>query len=144
VDNTQLLTTLLVSIGYRLPVLIALGVALVLLGGAPKAVARTAALWALSLLMAATLLGGVLSVLPLLMIAAGNFDGIAGLNTWLGIGHFMLSLLEAAGFVLLAWALARALRDTLDACAAVGLDLAGRVPPAVLEWHAATDYFDRR
>jgi hypothetical protein len=41
-------------------------------------------------------------------------------------------------------ALARALRDTLDACAAVGLDLAGRVPPAVLEWRAATDYFDRR
>jgi len=109
-DNAQLLTTLLVSIGYRLPVLIALGVALVLLGGAPKAVARTAALWALSLLMAATLLGGVLSVLPLLMIAAGNFDRIGALNTMLGAAHFALSLLEAAGFVLLAWALVRALR----------------------------------
>lgn len=41
-------------------------------------------------------------------------------------------------------ALAKTLRDTLDACAAVGLDLTERVPPAVLEWHAATDYFDRR
>jgi hypothetical protein len=109
-DNTQLLTTLLVSIGYRLPVLIALGVALVLLAGAPKAVARTAGVWALSLLMAVALLGGVLSVLPLLLIAAGNFDRIGALNTVLGAAHFALSLLEATGFVLLAWALVRALR----------------------------------
>ncbi len=109
-DNTQLLTSLLVSIGYRLPVLIALGVALVLLLGAPRAVARTAALWALSVLMAVTLLGGVLSALPLLMIAAGNFNGIGALNGALGAAHFALSLLEATGFVLLAWALVRALR----------------------------------
>ena len=109
-DHAQLLGSLLVSIGYRLPVMIALGVALVLLLGAPKAVARSAALWALAILMATTLLGALLAVLPLLLIAAGNFDGIAALNTALGIGHFVLSLLEAAGFVLLAWALARALR----------------------------------
>ena len=42
-DNTQLLTTLLVSIGYRLPVLIALGVALVMLLDTPKLAARRAA-----------------------------------------------------------------------------------------------------
>ncbi|KQO00427.1 MULTISPECIES: hypothetical protein [Stenotrophomonas] len=114
-DHAQLLSSLLVSVGYRLPVMIALGVALVLLLGAPKAAARSAALWALAILMAVTLFGAALSVLPLLMIAAGNFDGIAGLNTWLGIGHFMLSLLEAAGFVLLAWALARALRGNAGA-----------------------------
>lgn len=114
-DHTQLLTSLLVSVGYRLPVMIALGVALVLLLGAPKAVARSAALWALAILMATTLLGAVLAVLPLLMIAAGSFDSIVGLNTWLGIGHFVLSLLEAAGFVLLAWALAKALRGNAGA-----------------------------
>ncbi|MGB3394563.1 MAG: hypothetical protein WA956_07580 [Stenotrophomonas sp.] len=109
-DNAELLTTLLVSIGYRLPVLIALGVALVLLLGAPRALARTAALWALSLLMLVALLGGVLSVLPLLMIAADNFHGIGALNSVLRVAHFVLSLLEAAGLVLLAWALVRALR----------------------------------
>lgn len=109
-DNAELLTTLLVSIGYRLPVLIALGVALVLLLGAPRALARTAALWALSLLMLVALLGGVLSVLPLLMIAAGNYDRIGAMNTVLTAAHFGLSLLEAAGLVLLAWALVRALR----------------------------------
>lgn len=52
--------------------------------------------------------------------------------------HFNLPSEARSGVV------ARALRDTLDACAAVGLDLAGRVPPAVLEWHAAHDYFGRR
>lgn len=109
-DQAQLLSSLLVSVGYRLPVMIALGVALVLLLGAPKAVAHSAALWALAILMATTLFGAVLAVLPLLLIAAGNFDGIAALNTALGIGHFALALLEAGGFVLLAWALARALR----------------------------------
>jgi hypothetical protein len=30
---------------------------------------------------------------------------------------------------------ARALRDTLDACCAVGMDLASLVPPPVLSWH---------
>jgi len=114
-DQAQLLSSLLVSVGYRLPVMIALGVALVLLLGAPKAVARSAALWALAILMATTLLGALLAVLPLLLIAAGNFDGIAALNTALGICHFVLSLLEAAGFVLLAWALARALRGQAKA-----------------------------
>jgi hypothetical protein len=30
---------------------------------------------------------------------------------------------------------ARSLGDTLDACMAVGMDLATLVPPAVLAWH---------
>jgi len=114
-DNTQLLTALLVSIGYRLPVLIALGVALVLVLGARRATARAAALWALSILMAVTLLGGVLSALPLLLIAAGSFDRIGALNNVLGVAHFALSLLEAGCFVLLAWALVRALRGPTGA-----------------------------
>ncbi len=77
--------------------------------------ARSAALWALAILMASTLSGAVLAVLPLLLIAAGNFDGIAALNPALGVGHFAVSLLEAGGFVLLAWALARALRGPAKA-----------------------------
>jgi hypothetical protein len=108
-ESTQLLTTLLVSIGYRLPILIALGVALVLLD-TPRGRVRTVALSALVLLLAATLVGGVLSVLPLLLIAGGNFAGLSGLNTVLGVAHFALSLLEATGFILLAWALVQALR----------------------------------
>ncbi|MCL7714633.1 hypothetical protein [Stenotrophomonas mori] len=109
-DELQLLNALLVSVGRRLPVMVALGVALVLLLGAPRAAPRTAALWALALLMATTLSGAVLTVLPLLLIAMGNFDGIAALNVSLGLGHVALSLLEAVGLVLLAWALVRALR----------------------------------
>ena len=112
-DNTQLLTTLLVSIGYRLPVLIALGVALVMLLDTPKLAARRAALWALSVLMAVTLAGGVLSVLPVLLIAGGNYDRISPLNGVLTVAHFALSLLEAGGFVLLTWALVRALRGSV-------------------------------
>lgn len=68
-----------------------------------------------------------------------------GLYAW---SARMLEALEYEHFNLPAQArsnvLAKALRDTLDACAAVGLDLAARVPPAVLEWHAASDYFGRR
>jgi len=109
-DQAQLLGNLLVSVGYRLPVLIALGVALMLLWGAPRAVARSAALWALAVLMLVSVLGAVLSVLPLLLIAAGSFERISALNGVLGVAHFALSLLEAGGFVLLAWALVRALR----------------------------------
>jgi hypothetical protein len=109
-ESTQLLTTLLVSIGYRLPILIALGVALVMLLDTPRGRVRTVALSALVLLLAATLVGGVLSVLPLLLIAGGNFAGLSGLNTVLGVAHFALSLLEATGFILLAWALVQALR----------------------------------
>ena len=39
---------------------------------------------------------------------------------------------------------AKALRDALDAFAAVGMDLSALVPPAVLDWHASDDYFAAR
>jgi hypothetical protein len=109
-ENSQLLTTLLVSIGYRLPILIALGVGLVMLLDTPRGRVRTVAMSALAVLLAATFFGGLLSVLPLLLIAGGNFAGLSGLNTVLSVAHFGLSLLEATGFILLAWALVQALR----------------------------------
>jgi len=114
-ESTQLLSTLLLSLGYRLPILIALGVALVMLLDTPRGRVRTVALAALGLLLVTTLVGGLLSVLPLLMIAGGNFAGLGGLNTVLNVAHFALSLLEAVGFILLAWALVQALRRPLPA-----------------------------
>lgn len=112
-DNSTLLQTLLVSVGYRLPILIALGVALVMLLDTPRAKARSAALASLAVLMLSTLAGGVLSVLPLLLIASGDFNRLSGLNTVLSAGHFALALLEAGAFILLAWALVQALRRPL-------------------------------
>ncbi len=114
-DNSTLLQTLLVSVGYRLPILIALGVALVMLLDTPRVRARSAALAALGTLMLTTVVGGVLSVLPLLLIASGDYNSLSGLNTVLSVAHFGLSLLEAAAFILLAWALVQALRRPLGA-----------------------------
>ncbi|WP_305805329.1 hypothetical protein [Stenotrophomonas sp. YIM B06876] len=109
-SETDLLAALLTSIGYRLPMLIALGVALVMLLDTPRGKVRTAALAALSLLLATTMLGGLLTVTPLLLVANGAFSALSGWNHLLGLGHVILSLCEALGIVLLAWALVRALR----------------------------------
>lgn len=109
-DHSTLLQTLLVSLGYRLPILIALGVALVMLLDTPRGRVRTVALAALALLLLTTLLGGALTVLPLLLIAAGNFGGLSSLNTALSAGQLGIALLQALGFILLAWALVQALR----------------------------------
>ena len=107
---TELLTTLLVSIGYRLPILIALGVALVMLIDTPRGKVRSVALSALALLLAVAMIGGVLSAVPLLLIASGNYSSVGSMNTLFSIGHLVLSLFEAVGYVLLAWALVQALR----------------------------------
>jgi hypothetical protein len=88
-------------------------VALVMLMDTPRSRARTVAMSALALLMLATLVGAGLNVLPLLLIAAGNFDALSGLNTLLNIGQALVSLTQAAGFILLAWALVQALRRPL-------------------------------
>ncbi|MGE8279113.1 MAG: hypothetical protein ACN6O2_01645 [Stenotrophomonas sp.] len=107
---TELLTTLLVSIGYRLPILIALGVALVMLIDTPRGKVRSVAMSALGLLLTVTMLGGVLSAVPLLLIASGNYGGVSSMNTLLSVGHLALSLFEAVAYILLAWALVQALR----------------------------------
>ena len=107
---TELLTTLLVSIGYRLPILIALGVAMVMLLDTPRGKVRSVALSALALLLAVTMIGGVLTASPLLFLAMGRYDGLSSLNTVFTIAHFAFSLLEATGYIMLAWALVQALR----------------------------------
>ena len=112
-DNSTLLQSLLMTVGYRLPILIALGVALVMLMDTPRSRARTVAMSALAMLMLAALVGARLNVLPLLMIAAGNFNGLSALNTLLNIGQAVVALTQAAGFILLAWALVQALRRPL-------------------------------
>ncbi|KRE89166.1 hypothetical protein ASG87_06450 [Frateuria sp. Soil773] len=38
----------------------------------------------------------------------------------------------------------RALRETLDACEALGMDLKSLVPPQVLAWYRSSDYFGTR
>ncbi len=111
-DNSQLLVALLTSIGYRVPMLIALGVALVMLLDAPRGKIRNAALTGIATLLGTTLLGGLLTVVPLLMIANGNFGGISGMSSVMGVLHMALSLVEALGIVLLCWALVKALRGT--------------------------------
>ncbi|MGH8053799.1 MAG: hypothetical protein ACREP4_07750 [Stenotrophomonas sp.] len=112
-DPSELLSTLLVSVGYRLPILIALGIALVMVLDTPRGKVRGVALWGLALLLVAALVGGVLSALPLLLIAAGNFQAVGMMNTLLSVSHLVLSLLEAVGYLLLAWALVQALRRPL-------------------------------
>ncbi|MCD9085448.1 hypothetical protein [Stenotrophomonas sp. SY1] len=112
-DSSTLLQTLLVSVGYRLPILIALGVAWVMLLDTPRGKVRAVALWAVAILLLAGIGAGVLNVLPLLFIAAGKFDALGGLNTLLSVLNFILSLVQATGFVLLAWALVQALRRPL-------------------------------
>ncbi len=114
-DSSEVLQHLLITVGYRLPILIALGVALVMLLDTPRSRARTVAMGGLGVLMLAAVVSAGLSALPLLFVAADNFDGLRGLNTLLSAGHFGMSLLEAAGFILLAWALVQALRRPLPA-----------------------------
>ncbi len=109
-ETSTLLTTLLVSIGYRLPILIALGVGLVMLLDTPGSRMKTAAMTGMGLLFGTTLLGGLATVLPLLLIARGDFDGIGSIHAVLTGVHVVLSLVEAVGFIVLAWAVVQALR----------------------------------
>ncbi|MEA5669449.1 hypothetical protein ATCM_07145 [Stenotrophomonas sp. ATCM1_4] len=109
-NSTELLSTLLVSIGYRLPIIIALGVAVMMVFDTPSSRPRQMVLWGLSVLLLCTVVGGGLAVLPLLFLAQGNYGALSGLNTLLSVVHIGLSLLEAAGFILLAWGVAQALR----------------------------------
>lgn len=109
-DSSQLLSTLLVSVGYRLPILIALAVALMMVLDTPRGSIRTAALSGLSLQLGCGIVGGLLAVWPLLLIAKGSYGSLGAFSTLMNIAQFAVALVQAAGFVLLAWALSRALR----------------------------------
>jgi len=112
-NPSELLSTLLTSVGFRLPILITLGIALVMVLDTPRGKVRAVALWGLALLLVAALMGGLLSALPLLLIAGGNFQAVSMMNMLLGASHLALSLVQAVGYILLAWALVQALRRPL-------------------------------
>lgn len=114
-DSSALMISLLTSVGVRMPVLIALGVALVMLGDAPPGRVRRVARLALALLMGATLVDGLLAVLPLLLLLGGDFSSIGRLGDGLGLARFAMALVQAAGFIALAWALVQGLRTRAPA-----------------------------
>jgi hypothetical protein len=109
-ETRELLSHLLTSVGVHLPVLIALGIALVMALDTPKGRIRSVALWGLAVLMLAQLGGGMASVLPFLLLAQGDFSALGSLQPLLTALHVGLALLQAGGFILLAWALVHALR----------------------------------
>lgn len=114
-ESGALMMSLLTSVGVRMPVLIALGVALVMLGDAPAGRVRRVARTALALLMGATLVDGLLSVLPLLLLLAGDFSSIGRLGDGLGVARFATALVQAGSFIALAWALVQGLRGRQQA-----------------------------
>lgn len=112
-DSSQLLFSLLTSVGVRMPVLIALGVAVVMLADAPAGRVRRVARSALGLMMAAVLVEALLTVLPLLLVIQGNFEAVANLQG-MGVARFVVALVQAGAFVALAWALVHGLRQRPD------------------------------
>lgn len=109
-DTSQLLTTLLMGLGMRVPVLIALGVALVLLHDAPRGRALAVARCGLAALMASVLGQALLSAWPLLLVMQGDLAGVSALGERMGLLRFALEVVQAGGFVALAWALVQGLR----------------------------------
>jgi hypothetical protein len=109
--NLDLMLSLLGMVALRLPVLIALAVSLVWVVDSPRGSIRSVALWALGLLLATTLGGLLLNIVPTWLIHQGSYGDVRVLSWWLGGGHFVLGLADALGMVLLVWAMTRALRN---------------------------------
>jgi hypothetical protein len=107
----DLLLSLLGMVALRLPVLIALAISVVWVVDTPRGAIRSVALWAIGLLVVATLAGLVLNVVPAYLIQTGNYGNVQMLSWWLRGGHFVLGLVDALGMVLLVWAMTRALRN---------------------------------
>ena len=108
--NMELLISVLGMTATRLPILIALAISVVWVIVTPRTTVRNVALWSLILLAVATVAGLVLNLVPIWLVQQGNYESIRSLSMWLGVGHFVLGLLEALGVVLLVWALTRTLR----------------------------------
>ncbi|MGV8960277.1 MAG: hypothetical protein ACOH1V_07800 [Stenotrophomonas sp.] len=109
-ESKELLFSMLSSLGYRLPLLVAYAVALVMVFNTPAARARSVALWALAGLIGVRLVGSVVGIVPLVLIANGHYDGVSALGGVMNGAYVVLTLFETAGFVVLAWALVQALR----------------------------------
>lgn len=109
-DASQLWMTLLTSVGVRMPLVIAFALGLMLLMPVATSRARNVARAALASLLLITLADAVLAVWPLLLVARGDFDAIAGFGARAGIWRFVLALAQSMGLVALIWALVQALR----------------------------------
>jgi len=112
-DSSQLLFSLLTSVGVRMPVIIALGVAIIMLADAPAGRVRTVARSGLAVMLASVLVEALLTVLPLLLVVQGNFEAVAALSGSMGVARFVVALVQAGAFVALAWALVNGLRQRL-------------------------------
>jgi len=111
----ELLVSMLTMLGVRLPVLIALAIAVVWVVDTPRGPVRSVALTALGVMALTTLSGLLLNIVPMWMVQQGNFDNLRGMSRVLSACHFVLGLLEALAVVLLVWAMTRALRTASPA-----------------------------
>jgi hypothetical protein len=107
----DLLMSVLSMVAVRLPVLIALAISVVWVVDTPRGAIRSVALWAIGLLLVASLAGLALNIVPSYLVQTGNYGNVRMLSWWLGGGHFVLGLVNALGMVLLVWAMTRALRN---------------------------------
>ena len=109
-DASQLWMTLLTSVGVRMPLVIAFSLGLLLLMPVAASRARNVARGALAGLLLVTLAEALLAVWPLLLVARGDFEAIAGFGDIAGPLRFVLALLQAMGVVALVWSTVHALR----------------------------------
>ena len=80
--------SLLVAVGYHLPTMIALAIALAMLVGGPRSRPRSVAMAGLAILMLCTALDAVMTVLPVLFVGAGRMEMLRTLNSAvLGVQH---------------------------------------------------------
>lgn len=114
IESSQLWMTLLTSVGVRMPLVIAFALGLMLLMPVAASRARSVARAALAGLLLVTIADAVLAVWPLLLVARGDFDAIAGFGSIAGLLRFVLALLQSLGLVALVWALVRALRGDVS------------------------------
>ena len=109
-DQSDVLFQLATKLAYGMPMLLTFLIGLVLLLRVPPSNGRLLGMIGLALLMVAHMVTLGFNLLPILMIAQGNYDGMSRISVLLGIGHGIATLLRLVGTSLLIAALYRALR----------------------------------
>jgi hypothetical protein len=108
------LTQMLTMLGYQLPELLACtgGVAMMAMW-APPVPGRKLALAGLVVMLLTTLLRGVMSVWQAWMInnAADGYSALSGMMTVFAAVGMLLSVVSAAGLVMLAWGACKAMQS---------------------------------
>ncbi|MBB4128329.1 cytochrome bd-type quinol oxidase subunit 2 [Xanthomonas translucens] len=102
-----ILTSMLTTVAFQLPILIVLVVGLALVAARRRARARTLALWGLSLLLFGGVCGMLTSLLP--MWAAWHQASLQNYSVLLGVVYSLLTLLHAVAMLLVVLALRLAL-----------------------------------